>query len=244
VHGSGERLELYRGMYRPTRRLDAVYHPFRGRRDVVAGPHTCHTGDFWAHHDPAVERYMEIYSVWGYFEDLAWELLNQGARIGFTGGGDCHDGRVSFAGEHPERNGEIGAGFFPGLKFRCGATAALLPRLDRPELIEALRERRIYATTGARILLDVAVAGTGMGQAGACDGAPVVAAAAHGQAEIAALEVIRDGGSVHRHAPESPDAELSWTDGTADAGEHWYVIRVEQADGHVAWSSPVWIVVK
>jgi hypothetical protein len=27
----------------------------------------------------------------------------------------------------------------------------------------------------------------------------------------------------------------------AAAGEHYYYVRVEQEDGNVAWSSPIWV---
>jgi len=27
----------------------------------------------------------------------------------------------------------------------------------------------------------------------------------------------------------------------AQPGQHWYYVRVEQEDGELAWSSPIWI---
>lgn len=51
---------------------------------------------------------------------------------------------------------------------------------------------------------------------------------------------------VHRFAPESTyTAELNLeddaSDRTAERDEDWYYVRVIQANGHAAWSSPVWV---
>ncbi len=50
IYTSRNRLKLFRGMYEPHRDLGIVYREFEGVEDVVAGPHTGHTGDFWAFH--------------------------------------------------------------------------------------------------------------------------------------------------------------------------------------------------
>jgi hypothetical protein len=33
----------------------------------------------------------------------------------------------------------------------------------------------------------------------------------------------------------------TWTDPQPAAGKHYYYVRVEQADGQLAWGSPMWI---
>jgi hypothetical protein len=37
------------------------------------------------------------------------------------------------------------------------------------------------------------------------------------------------------------EEEFSWVDETPVAGETWYYLRVSQADGEIAWSSPVFV---
>jgi hypothetical protein len=45
-------------------------------------------------------------------------------------------------------------------------------------------------------------------------------------------------------APQAPGPEQAafrFTDHGAPAGEHPYHVRVVQADGHMAWSSPIFV---
>jgi len=64
---------------------------------------------------------------------------------------------------------------------------------------------------------------------------------ARGTAPIAAVHVIRDAAYVYKTAPGSRDAEFEYRDTSAGPGQHWYYVRVEQANGELAWSSPIWV---
>ena len=240
---SGRQLERYRGMYAPTRDLEAVCKRYAGRTDIVMGPHTLHAGypdKFRDRHDPEIERFYEIYSVWGKFESIAVGMLNGGARLGFTGGGDCHEGRCGFSVEDPERQGEIPHSFADKIRYKCGMTAAVMPRLGRAELIHALRNRKTYATTGARILLDFSISGISMGDTGSAT-TPVVAAEVHAAHDIARTDIVRNGEVLATFAGETWHQTVNWTDTTAGTGRHWYFVKVTQRDGEIAWSSPVWV---
>jgi hypothetical protein len=241
LYTAADRLALFRGMHLPTGHIGEVYPVFAGRDDVVAGPHTVHTGDFFAGHHPDVQRFLEIYSMWGPTEEIAHEVLGGGARIGFTGGGDCHEGRAWMSVDDPEGQGASGHTFSAELRYRSGLTGAHLPALTRGALVEALRQRRTFATTSARILLDVAVAGVPMGGEGASGGPPRVEAGVLACAPLEAIRVVRDGETVHEAAVEGEDAKLDWRDEACPPGEHWYYVKVLQRDGEMAWSSPVWI---
>jgi len=241
VYTTGDRLELFRGMYPPTRTLDKVYSHFHGRSDVVAGPHTGHTGDFWAHHDPEVERFLEIYSMWGEFDELANKLLAAGAKLGFTGGGDCHEGRCHWSAECRGGEGKVAHGFAACIFHKCGITAAALPRLTRADLVAALRNRGTYATTGARILVDFSISGLQMGAEGAVDGPAELKAVIHACGALERVDVVRDGAVAHAHELDGLDAELSWTDEGPQPGPHWYYLRVVQRNGEKAWTSPIWV---
>jgi hypothetical protein len=180
--------------------------------------------------------------MWGHFDKLTFEILNKGGVIGVTGGGDCHEGRGGFSCEDPDGQGVTPHVFAPGLTWKTGATAAVMPRLGRKELIHALRERQTYATTGARILLDFSVSGVAMGRQGkASPEAPAVVATVHTVRPIDRIEVIRDGEVVHTMAGAGQDQTVSWSDGKAAGGNHWYMLRIVQQDRETAWSSPIWI---
>jgi len=243
VYTSGESLKLFRGMYGPTSNIGPIWNEFEGRPDVVGGPHTVHTGEFWKQHNPRVERFLEIYSMWGAVDELANRLLNEGAKLGFTGGGDCHEGRCFFSAEDRTRAGQVPHGFAHCILFKCGITGALMDRLDRQPLIDALRDRRTYATTGARILLDFTICGIQMGDEGDVSEV-VIRAEIHACEPVEKIEIIRDGEVVCTSVDEFLDKTFEWNDSEVDKGAHWYYLRVSQADGEVGWTSPIWVRVR
>jgi len=255
IYARGRRLRLFRGMYEPESTLAVVYEHFHDDADIVAGPHHTGASGRMEHHDPSIERFIEVYSMWGASDRVgapkaplfpganplpahAW--LNAGAMLGFTGGGDCHEGKSAWTPDDPDGQGSALHGFAHQLRYRCGLTAALMPELRRRELVDALRERRTWATTGARILLDFEVADVEMGQEGKAKRAEVEAEV-HGAGELARLEIIRDGAVVHAVEVTGLDAEIEWEDPEALGERAWYYLHVIQRDGEEAWSSPVWV---
>ncbi len=95
-------------------------------------------------HDGRLERAVEVHSCWGTFEWLLHDAFKLGHRVGVVCHSDDHKGRPGAAYPGASQFGAIG-----------GLTCYLMPRLDRPTLFSALRQRRTYGTTGARLLLDV-----------------------------------------------------------------------------------------
>ncbi|NIV46904.1 MAG: DUF3604 domain-containing protein, partial [Gammaproteobacteria bacterium] len=112
--------------------------------------------------DPRFEPVTEIVSVHGSSEALdspaliydpvpgnfVRDALDRGYRLGFVGSGDGHDGH-------------------PGLSQLASPTGGLAAILSeertREGVLAALRERRVYATNGARILLRMALGAHRMG---------------------------------------------------------------------------------
>jgi hypothetical protein len=41
--------------------------------------------------------------------------------------------------------------------------------------------------------------------------------------------------------PGTASVEFHWADMDAKPGESYYFLRVQQSDGQLAWSSPIWI---
>ncbi|OGP58161.1 MAG: hypothetical protein A2V67_05785 [Deltaproteobacteria bacterium RBG_13_61_14] len=134
---------------------------------------------------------------------------------------------------------------------RCsmdGLTAMRDYRLDRETLFQHLESRSVYATTGARILLDFSVNGKGMGEEISLPpNAPrAIRAEVHGQAPVSEVAVIREDPQkpvqVWRFDPPILDpGVLEWTDPEPLKSSTWYYLRVIQSDHHLAWSSPVWL---
>ena len=62
---------------------------------------------------------------------------------------------------------------------------------------------------------------------------------------IAKLHVIRDNKYVYSTEPKTAEVKLRYTDMDAPSGKtSYYYVRLEQADGNLAWASPMWITYK
>ena len=150
-----------------------------------------------------------------------------------------------------------------------GLTAVLAERLDRASIFEAIRNRRNYATTGARIVLEFTADGAPMGSILPAKGPVTLAVRVEGTAPIDRVEIVRNLRDTFaavrmRQTPGAPEAEyvlydpkdpqgVNWLaapdarrvsftveDSPDAAGETSWYVRVTQADGEQAWSSPIW----
>ncbi len=115
-------------------------------------PHAHQAAD-WTKADKDLVRLVEIHSQHGTFESLVRKYIQEGCKIGFAGGGDNHQGHPGFS--IPTTPDHIGS--------RNGLTAALVPSGSSDALFSALQQRRTYATSGQRILLDFETNGVLMG---------------------------------------------------------------------------------
>jgi hypothetical protein len=100
--------------------------------------------DIGVAHDVAIETAVEVHSSWGTFEWIVNDAFDLGYRVGIVANSDGHKGRPGAEGPGASLFGAYG-----------GLTCLQMPELSRTAVFEALRARRHYATTGARILLDV-----------------------------------------------------------------------------------------
>jgi hypothetical protein len=138
-----------------------------------------------------------------------------------------------------------------------GTVAIFAPSLTREAIFDAIATRRTYGTTGSRILLDFAVAGTPMGgEVRLPTGEPIrVTATVVGTGPLRLVEVLRGDVDaqtwqvVHRQwfggASAPLEASVDFVD-EAPVAHALYYLRVRQRDfvhGRVAmaWSSPVWV---
>jgi hypothetical protein len=95
-------------------------------------------------HDGRFERSMEIHSAWGTFEWLLYDALDMGYRVGVVCNSDDHKGRPGASYPGASTFGAYG-----------GLTCLLMPELTRAAVIDCLRRRHHYGTTGNRMVLDV-----------------------------------------------------------------------------------------
>lgn len=222
---------------------ERLYESFRGT-DTLIIPH--HVGAVWPaglastdweYHDSELQRVCEILSCHAVFEhdndvcvhtnnvpreerNSLNEALRRGYRMGFTGGSDSHQMEAGCEG---------------------GITCVLTRELTREAVFDAMRDRRCYASTGARIQLEFAVNGNPMGseitvskgetveislRVLACDG-------------LKSVRVIKNG-EVFCEAPVTGRTASLYLNDTAEEDAYYY-LRAEQEDGHLAIASPVWV---
>jgi len=234
-----------------------VYFPVRGvpivsRDDVPEGAalvkrvrelggfasphHIGWTGADEPGHDDEGQPLWEICSCHGCYEHVDHPLgqrgvlrdhmadaaLRRGLRFGFTASSDSH-GLLWHHGEARKRD-----------PYRTGLTAVQAVSCTRAAVMEALVQRRCYATSGAKILLDVRADGSPMGSELSDRKQAHFEVSAVGTAPICAIELVGEGGVVARVEPRASEGRLA-----AVAGGPFVYARVTQSDGEMAWSSPV-----
>lgn len=146
------------------------------------------------------------------------EVLNSGCRLGFVGGSDNHDGR-------------------PGDN---ALTAVRVPELTRQALFQALADRRCYATSANRTLIEFKVNGAGSEKTREASPLTFFCSVA-GDGPIDTVEIIGNGRTVHQYDPKGQRiAEFNWSPTPAEPG--YYYLRAFLNNGQDgAWSSPIWI---
>jgi hypothetical protein len=97
-------------------------------------------------HDQRLEKAVEVHSAWGTFEWLIHDAFEQGYRVGILSNSDGHKGRPGAS--HP---GSTKFGAYGGL------SCVLAAEFTRGGIMQGLRQRHHYGTTGNRVILDTRV---------------------------------------------------------------------------------------
>ena len=237
--------------------LSDVYEIAREHGALVIPHHSASVGigvDWSLGHDPDVERLVEICSIWGSSErseedgnprpirafrgekrgQHVVDALRRGYRLGFTGGGDIHDGRP---GDDLSTLQDQTDGY--PLLHRQGIMGVWAKELTRQSIFEALWNRRVYATTNARIVLRFSVDGHPMGSEIVSDGTPQLRFSAHSEVPIRQVDLVKDGEDLVSMNPSETQVEWKGEDRLTQETS-WYYVRVTREDGEMAGSSPVW----
>jgi hypothetical protein len=184
-------------------------------------------------YDPDLERLIEASSE--HFRSLPWaeEFLRRGYRLGLMASADSHYGHAGY--------GFLNHQFYQG---RVGEAqvAVLAEENTRRGVFSALYNRRCYATTGDRIVVDFRVNGATMGSEIRASTPPSIEAKVIGTAALRQVEIIKDGRSVYQVKPAAESVEFVWRDADYPrARSSYYCLKVVQTNDEEAWSSPVWV---
>lgn len=219
---------------------------------------------------PEYEKVVEIYNAWGSSECTAKEgnlkpivskskdgyveaaegsiraALEKNCRFGFVAGG--YDDRGIFS--HLYETDQV--------QYTPGLTAILSTGHTRDQLSAALARRSCFATTGPRMIVGIQIAKMPMGSELSTKEKPGLSYNRHieitavGTEKLTQVEIIRNGKVIHTVHGESnqhiftyddsdPIHEVVFKSSKEGLPFVYYYIRAQQADGHVAWSSPIWI---
>jgi hypothetical protein len=211
---------------------------------------------------------LEVYSCWGNREEwggrcsdirldrspsrTSQAVLAEGVVAGFAAGSNSRLG----VGRDAVR-AEAGRGYLGGL------TAVFSSTQSQEDIFAALRERACYATTGHRPLVTFSINGHAAGSLIEVEGSNrellaerKIQAVVHGTAMVDRIEVLRNNTEVCTYRGDGEDVEFEWVD-QQELGRIalqrsvrgrqqtcYYYLRITQADGEIAWTSPIWFVVR
>lgn len=215
------------------------------------------------------ERVAEIYNAWGSSECTAKEGNTRPIEGGKNGIQESAEGSIQKALNNGCRFGFVAGGLddrgpYQGLydadqtQYTPGLTAILSKEHNRASIIEALQARSCYATTGERIILGLHIAGFSMGSeldtkarpglefnrhvTGYCIGtAPIVKAELIRNGKVLRKLEIKDGIVEFEVDDMDPLSEIALEPREDKPPFAYYYLRAQQEDGHIAWSSPIWV---
>jgi hypothetical protein len=190
----------------------------------------------WNYYEPDMAPLIEIAQARGSYE-------YEGCFTGLELDNDCTRVRGHYIQDGLKRGmrwGFVASGDHGGRQL----AAVFAPRLDRETIFHSLKNKRTYATSGERIFLDVRVNGRFMGEEFILDkDTRNVEIHAVGTAPFVEIDIFRNGQSIHKWVTKNTEVNLEWKDiEPVSIRENSYYVRVIQADGGQAWSSPVWVI--
>lgn len=186
------------------------------------------------------EAAVEATSAWSIYIQRAEQHYHQVLgeyHYGLMGNSDCHR-------RHPGLAGALSGVYAEELTDRA--------------VLDAIRQRRVFATNGSRIIVDSRANGHFMGrQFVSEDGNVEIVLDVIGTRPLVEITLIRDGETLKTfYGNGEEELRISFKDEKLPPGKHWYYWRIVQegrsppyagnakvARGQLAWSSPHWVTV-
>lgn len=179
------------------------------------------------------EGNIEVAAGWGVYINKPEKIhrdLSDGFKVGFVGTSDGH-----------RRNPGVGGGL----------TGFWAPELTPEAILKALKDHRVYATNGSRLVMEARANGAFMGEDMETSGpVKLTLKAGSPKAPIVRAVLLRDGDEIFV-APGGESKLLTDYTDEPGPGFHWYYWRVELegkspdypgnikvAEGHLGWTSP------
>ncbi|MEZ5354599.1 MAG: hypothetical protein R2762_18355 [Bryobacteraceae bacterium] len=208
----------------------------------LAIPHTSGSngmGTDWRDNDRELEPLVEIYqgdrhnyesknaprgvkdgeerrAIGGFAEaGMVWNAWKKGYRLGVIASSDHFSTHISYA-------------------------MIYTPARQRQPIFDSIRKRHAYGATD-NIILEFWLGEHFMGDDARSSRREKIRVKARGTAPVKTVHLIRDAAYVYKAEPMTRDVDIEYLDREVGPGEHWYYVRLEQENGELAWSSPIWI---
>ena len=149
--------------------------------DVVVTPHVGGIAADLQYHEPQIEPALEITSTHGQFEWFLRESIERNYKMGFIGGSDCYTGRP----------GDDQPGHQLRRYQKAGLTGLYATELTLDGVLSAMKARRVYATSGVRIVAAVSADGHFMGSEYSTRSSPEISVKILGTGPLERVEVFR-----------------------------------------------------
>lgn len=230
--------------------IGATLYPYLKKNQGISIPHTSSTTNMgtadWRDNDPELEPLVEI------FQGARTSAEHEGAPL--APAGTRPDLRAGEAGGY-QSQGWVWKAWAKGYKLgviassdhvstHCSYACILAEEGTREGLLDAMRRRHTYAAT-SNIIMDFRLRDTSgeylMGDAVLTRDLPELLVKIIGTAPIRKADVIRDNQYIYSRQGSGTKIEFRYREETLTKGKHYYYVRMEQVDGHVAWASPIWV---
>lgn len=224
-----------------------LYDAVRNSDAVVISHHCSYPAGSWCGStnfscvDTSVERLTELWSMHGSSEgfvlgekplsrmdqeNTVMAALRKGLRLGFVAGSDTHSGRPGGSAKEP-------------MAYWGGQACVWAKNLTRQGIMEALKARRTYGITNARIILQMTVNDADMGSEIPAADIANVNIKVSAPSEIRKVQIIKNTCLLKEIEINNMEACVSISDQTNGAA--FYHCRVILKDGNLAVCSPVWV---
>ncbi len=155
--------------------------------DIVVTPHVGGVAADLQWHEPQIEPALEITSSHGQFEWFLRESIERKYKMGFVGGSDCYTGRP----------GDDQPGHQLRRYQKAGLAGVYASELTLDGVLRAMKARRVYATSGVRIVAVVSADGHLMGAEYSTSSSPEISVKVVGTGPLERVELFRGLDLVH-----------------------------------------------
>ncbi len=126
-----------------------------------------------------------------------------------------------------------------------GLACIWVKEISRKGILEALRSRRVFATTGDQIVVDFRLNGVVQGQSTKSNKKPKLTFAINAVNRIESVDILRNSKVIQTIKPGKSTQKLSgeYVDEDFQTEKHvlYYYVRITQKNKHIGWSSPIWL---